>query len=307
MLGKLKEMFGTKGPDQPKAPSMPKDPVASKQRKSRVNLTRRFTFVSQTGQGSMSKVHRAVDNQSGRVVCIKVQIPDKNAAAAARTSKDSRPSEGEISSQIVHPHVVRTYEYGESTKQEHYLVMEFIDGVSLKYVREARSASLAEKLELLAQASEGLAAVHARGFIHHDIGPQNFLIDREHQVKLIDFGLAVPNTPAFRRPGNRTGTLQYMAPELVRRESIDERIDIFSFGALAFELLTDRLPYESNTGNSMAMMLQRINSEPLDPAAVNPTLPAELCALVRKMIARRKDDRWPTASTLAEAFRNISV
>ena len=104
------------------------------------------------------------------------------------------------------------------------------------------STYLGEKLELLAQAAEGLAAVHAQGFIHHDIGPQNFLVDREQQVKLIDFGLAVPNTPLFHRPGNRTGTLQYMAPELIRREATDERIDIFSFGAMAFEFLTGGCP-----------------------------------------------------------------
>jgi serine/threonine protein kinase len=301
MLGKLKGMFGQKGPSEASAPSAPKP------RMSRVNLQRRFTFVSQTGQGSMSRVHRAVDNQSGRVVCIKVQIPDKNAAAAARSAQEQRPSEGEISSKVVDPHVVRTFEYGLSTRGEHFLVMEFIDGVSLKYIREAHSTNLAEKLELLAQAAEGLAAVHARGFIHHDIGPQNFLVDREQQVKLIDFGLAVPNLPVFRRPGNRTGTLQYMAPELVRREAIDERIDIFSFGAMAFEFLTDRLPYDSNANNSMAMLLQRINSEPLDPARANPALPAEVCDLVRKLIARRKDDRWAKMSTVAEALRGVQV
>src|SRR3954470_22220532 len=110
MLGKLKEMFGQKGPGDAKAPGAPKP------RKSRVNLQRRFTFVSQTGQGSMSRVHRAVDNQTGRVVCVKVQIPDKNAAAAARSVKESRPPEGEISGQIIDPHVVRTFEYGDSTK-----------------------------------------------------------------------------------------------------------------------------------------------------------------------------------------------
>ena len=130
-------------------------------------------------------------------------------------------------------------------------------------------------MELLAQAAEGLAAVHAAGFIHHDINPRNFLVNREQQVKLIDFGLSVPNTPAFRRPGNRTGTLQYMAPELLRREPIDERIDIFAFGVLAFEFLTDRLPYDAN--NSTTLMLQRINTEPLDPAVVKPKLSEELC------------------------------
>jgi eukaryotic-like serine/threonine-protein kinase len=255
----------------------------------------------------MSRVHRAIDNQSGRVVCLKVQIPVKNAAAAARSSSENRPPEGEIGLKVVHPHVVRTFEHGDSTQGEHFVVMEFIEGVSLHYVREAREASLSERLELLAQAAEGLAAVHAHGYIHHDVGPKNFLVDRDRQVKLIDFGLAVPNTAAFRRPGNRTGTLQYMAPELVRREPTDERLDIFSFGAMAFELLTDRLPYDSNASNSMAMMMQRINQEPLDPAIANPELPTELTDLLRKLIARRKADRWPSMATVADALRKLPV
>jgi eukaryotic-like serine/threonine-protein kinase len=295
MLGKLKDLFG------------PNRPSAGKSRPSRVNLQRRFTLVSLTAQGSMSRVHRAVDNKTGRTVCLKVQIPDKNAAAAARSAQESRPPEGEIGVKIVHPHVVRTFEHGESTKGEHFVVMEFIDGVSLHYLRESHSTNLAEKIELLAQAAEGLAAVHAHGYIHHDIGPKNFLVDRERQVKLIDFGLAVPNTPAFRRPGNRTGTLQYMAPELVRREPTDERLDIFSFGAMAYELLTDRLPYDSSAANSMTMMLQRINQEPLDPLRADPTLPPELGELIRKLIARRKEDRLPSMTHVAEALRAIPV
>ena len=92
-----------------------------------------------------------------------------------------------------------------------------------------------------------------------------------------------------------------MAPELLRREPIDERIDIFAFGVLAFELLTDRLPYDAT--NTTAMMLQRINSEPLDPAAVKPKLSDELCNILRQLTARRTDQRWPRMSTLADALR----
>jgi len=296
MIGKLKELFKPKGPS------------GTKPRRSRVNLQRRYTMVSQTGQGSMSLVWRAVDNQSGRTVCLKVQNVEKNAAAAARSAVELRPPEGELASRVVHPHVVRTFDFGQSTQGEHFVVMEFIDGVSLQYIRETRSATLKEKLELLAQAAEGLAAVHEMKIIHHDIGPKNYLVDRDRQVKLIDFGLAVPNTPEFRRPGNRTGTLDYMAPELIRREPTDERIDIFSFGSMAFQLLTDRLPYEAAKANSMSMMVQRINSEPLDPsqADTSTSLPPVLHDLLRKLIARRKEDRWPTMSTLPEAFRKIA-
>jgi serine/threonine protein kinase len=294
MLGKLKEMFGGKATG------------GSKPRKARVNLDRRFTLVAETAQGSMSRVFRAVDNESGRSVCLKVQIPDKNLAAAARAERENRPDEGEVASQIVHPNVVRTLEYGVSTRGEQFLVMEFIDGVSLQFMRETKAVpKLEDKLDLLAQAAEGLAAVHAAGFIHHDVGPRNFLVDKHRHVKLIDFGLTVPNTPAFRKPGNRTGTLNYMAPELIRRECTDERLDIFGFGALAFEFLTDRLPYEG--GSTMNAMLVKINSEPLDPARANPALPPKVQELLRKLTARRKDDRWPKMATLPEALRSIRV
>jgi serine/threonine protein kinase len=292
MLGKLKEFFG------------PGQSGGAKRRRGRLNLQRRFAIVSETARGSMSHVYRAIDNQTGRTVCLKVQKPEKNRAAASRTSTEElRPLEGEIAIQLVHPHIVRTFEYGDSIQNEHYVVMEYIDGLSFQYIRETRSARTAQRVELLAQAAEGLAAVHAAGFIHHDINPRNFLVDREQQAKLIDFGLSVPNTPAFCRPGNRTGTVQYMAPELLRREPIDERIDIFSFGVLAFEFLTDRLPYDAN--NSTTMMLQRINTEPLDPAVVKPKLSQELCQILRQLTARRRDQRWAAMSTLPDALRSI--
>jgi len=195
-----------------------------------VNVERRFTILADTSsQGSMSRVYKAFDQETGRTICLKVQNREKNAAAAARASREeSRPQEGAIAIAVVHPHVVRTLEYGSTTGGEHYLLMDYIDGCNLQYLRDVKLGRTAQKVEWLAQAAEGLAAVHAAGFIHHDVNPRNFLLSREHQVKLIDFGLAVPNTPAFRGPGNRTGTLQYMAPELIRREPIDERIDIFS-------------------------------------------------------------------------------
>jgi eukaryotic-like serine/threonine-protein kinase len=292
MLAKLKEMFGSR------AGSVPARPWVA-----RVNLERRFRIVAQTGQGSMSQVFRAVDNQTGATVCLKVQNPGKNAAAAARTNR-TKPVEGEIALQVVHAHVVRTIEYGVSTRGEHFVVMEFIDGDNFQFLRETHAVPLlGDKLELLAQAAEGIAAVHAAGFIHHDVNPRNFLVGRDHVVKLIDFGLTVPNTAAFHRPGNRTGTLNYMAPELIRREPIDERIDVFAYGSVAFEFLTDRLPYDA--ASSMGSMIQRINSEPQDPARAHPGLPPELHQLLRKLTAKRKDDRWPRMATVAAALRAI--
>jgi serine/threonine protein kinase len=273
----------------------------------RVNLAKLYTTVAETGQGSMSRVYRAVENRSGRVVCLKVQDAAKSAAANARTVGAGRLNEGEIGKRINHPNVVKTFDWGYTTKGEHFIVMEFIDGVSLTYVRQSRVLKLEEKLEFLAQAADGLAAVHAAGFIHRDFGPKNLLVNRDDQVKLIDFGLAVPNTAAFQRPGNRTGTLNYMAPELLRREATDERIDIFSFGVTAFEFLTGRLPYDTTLTDPMAVMRMRINTNPTRLEVAAPQLPAELCALVNKALARKPADRWPAMNTMGEALRELPV
>ena len=201
MLARLKEMF-TVGSS-----------TAAGVYRRRVNLQRRFAIVADTSsQGSMSRVYKAVDQETGRAVCLKVQNREKNAAAAARASREQpRPAEGAIAIAVVHPHVVKTLEYGDTTAGEQYLVMEFIEGQSFQQIREAKLGPPAQKVEWLAQAAEGLAAVHSAGFIHHDINPRNYLIDREHRVKLIDFGLAVPNTPLVSRPGEPHGNLSNVA------------------------------------------------------------------------------------------------
>lgn len=306
-FGSKKSKSGT-STSRPKPAAAPakKPKLAAAPKVRRVNLDRRFTIIAETGQGSMSKVYRAVDNKSGRSICLKIQDTRKTAAAIARSHQVNRPPEGAIGVKIVHPNVVRTFEYGDTTKGEHYIVMEFIEGVSFNFVRESKSMDLAEKVELLAQAAEGLAAVHAAGFIHHDFGPKNLLVNRDNQVKLIDFGLAVPNTPQFGRPGNRTGTLNYMAPELIRREPTDERLDIFSFGVTAFEFFTGRIPYDT-AGDPMAIMRHRMNAPPMRLSQAAPHLPSELTELIDRALTRRKEDRWPKMSTLAEALREMPV
>lgn len=271
----------------------------------RVNLEKRFSISCETPQGSMSRVYRAIDKESGRTVCLKIQIPEKQTAAEARAHRATRPPEGEIAMKVIHPNVVRTYEHGISTDGERFLVMEFVLGVSLKFVREATKVGLRAKVGLLAQAADSLAAVHAAGFIHHDVNPNNFLVNHDNIVKLIDFGLAVPNTPDFQKPGNRTGMLQYMAPELIRREPTNEKIDIFGFGVMAYELLTGRLPFGA-TGSSIAQMTQKINVPPFDPVLANPRISDELRDVLLKTLARRKQDRWPSMSSLGDALRSIN-
>ena len=288
-----------------KAAPAPKAAPKTKVRRS--NVAKRFTTIAEIGQGTMSRVFRAMDNADGRIVCLKIQDKAKTVAAVARSSStEHRPTEGEIGTRIIHPNVVRTFEWGETGKRDYYVVMEFIDGVSLQFIRQSRVLTVGEKVELLAQAADGLAAVHAAGFIHHDFGPKNLLVDRDDRLKLIDFGLTIPNTPSFRRPGNRTGTLQYMAPEVIRRESKDERLDIFAWGVTAYELFTGRLPYET-ASDQMVMMRQRMNADPHLLAKYAPDLPAALCELIQKTIVRRRDDRWARMDRMADALRELEL
>src|ERR1700694_2297534 len=152
MLAKLKEIFGANGTGSP----------------GKVNLERRFTILAETSQGSMSKVYRALDSQSGRNVCLKVHNAEKNEAAAARACREDRPCEGEITAAVVHPNVVKILEFGLTTNREHFLVIPYVDGFSLQYIRENKSLpKLRHKLEVLAQIAEALAAVHTAGYIHH--------------------------------------------------------------------------------------------------------------------------------------------
>ncbi len=287
------------------AATQAKPPAAPKIKMRKVNIAKRFTILNEIGVGSMSRVYKAVDIQSGRTLCLKVQDLAKTHAAAVRAKTEGRVPEGEIGLRIHHPNVVKTFEYGLSTKKEHWMTMEYIEGVSLQYIREVKSRGLPGRLKLLIQAADGLAAIHQAGFIHHDFGPKNVLVDKESVAKIIDFGLAVPNTPAFQRPGNRTGTLLYMAPELIRRETTDERMDVFSFGIMAFELLTDRQPYDAT--DQIGIIRQRMNIDPMDIAQAAPDLPENLCAIIRKTLTRRKEDRIRSMTDVANALREVTV
>lgn len=305
-------LFGSKskgsaaGKAKANGASAPVPKPAARPKVKRVNLARSYTIIAETGQGSMSRIYRAMENATGRTVCLKLQDKAKTVAALSRSSAANRPTEGEIGMKIVHPNVVRTFDWGETSKREYFVVMEYVDGQSLQFVRQSRVLSLAEKVNLLAQAADALAAVHAAGFIHHDFGPKNLLVDRDDRVRLIDFGLSVPNTPEFQRPGNRTGTLQYLAPEVIRREAKDERIDVFAWGVTAFEFLTNRQPYD-DSADPMVTMRNRMNHDPLPLSRVAPHLPAPLCDLVQAALTRRKEDRWKRMDRMAEALRELDL
>src|SRR5262245_33103625 len=159
----------------------------------------------------MSKLWKARDLKSGRTVALKVldmpQIKRQIERMKRAYGGATPPSEGEVSIKLRHDNVVQTFDHGLSTKREQFLVMEFIEGVGMNFLIETNSPQITGKrIGYLAQAADGLAYMHEQKLIHRDFCPRNLMVNGEGVVKLIDFGLTVPNTPEFRRPGNRAGT-----------------------------------------------------------------------------------------------------
>jgi eukaryotic-like serine/threonine-protein kinase len=183
-------------------------------------------------------------------------------------------------------------------------VMEFIEGVGLNFLIETKSQHLnGKRINYLIQAAEALAYVHEQKFIHRDFCPRNLMVNPEGTVKLIDFGLAVPNSPEFRRPGNRSGTANYMAPELIKREPTNERVDVFSFGVSAYECITGKFPWEAP--DTTQMMVMHMNTPPKDPRKIRPDIDDDLAKVLMQTIAQNPKKRFSNMREVTESFRSL--
>jgi eukaryotic-like serine/threonine-protein kinase len=209
----------------------------------RVDISQRFELLKEAISGTMSKFYMARDRKDDRIVGLKILDAEKTAALEQRFRGLKKPSEGEIALKLVH------------TRGEQFLVMEYLNGPGLNSMLVAKSPLLnGRRVTILRQTAEALAEIHRLGYIHRDICPRNIVVDRACEtVKLIDFGLTVPDTPPFRQPGIRTGTPNYMAPEVVRRRSTSKLIDVFSFGVTAYEICTNDLPWPRGATGMDAM------------------------------------------------------
>lgn len=289
ILTKLKQLFAAK----------PKRKVKI------ANINKRFDLLGRTGQGSMSKVWRAHDRELGRTVCLKILDKAKTAKFEARFPGLRRPPEGEICMSLRHKNVVQTFEYGMTTDKEPYLVMELVDGMGLNFLIETKSPLIHGKyVDILLQAAEGLEYIHKQGYIHRDICPRNMMVTSSGVLKYIDFGLAIPLRPEFCRPGNRTGTPDYLAPEVIKRVTTDHRVDLFALGVTAFELFTGgELPWEK--AESMQTLLNHMNSPGKDPREFVPKMDKRTAAFLMKAIEREQGRRFQSAADFREALKNL--
>lgn len=308
LFSRLRQMFGGGGgatkKAAPKRPTAPPKPAkkAKAPPLQKIDVKKRFDLVNRLGQGSMSKVWRARDKSMGRTVCVKLLDKEKTAKFESRFQGMDKPREGAIGHELKHPNIVTTFEHGITTQGEPYLVMELIEGMGLNYLIETKSAQLeGKRADILTQIADAVDFLHKRGYMHRDICPRNVMVTREGQVKLIDFGLSIPSSPEFCRPGNRTGTPNYLAPELIRRTTTDQRVDLFALGVTAYEVYTGTLPWEK--AQSLQTLLSHMNSPGKPPQEARPDLDDETAAFLRKAVARDPNERFQTAADFAAALK----
>ena len=274
----------------------------------KVDINMRFDLLSEGLAGTMSKFHKARDRKTDRIVGLKICDSEKTALFEARFKELNKPSEGEIAMALRHPRIVETYEYGLTSKDQTYIVMEYIHGVGLHtLVRQRDPRLFGKRVPLIRQMAEAVQAVHEAGYIHRDVCPRNFIVaDDFASLKLIDFGLTLPDLPAFRQPGNRTGTPMYMAPEIVRRRPTDRRVDVFAFGVSAYELLTFELPWPHAEASGVGA-LSHDTDAPVSILELRPRLDPTLAEAITECIAPNRDERTPSLDAFLRRIRRVEA
>jgi len=259
-----------------------------------------YTVIEGLGRGGMGIVFRAFDNALRRHVAIKVLGPSSE-SSELRRARFAR--EGEIAASISHENVVTVYAVGGAGEIS-YLVMEYVDGMSLQDRLEMEPGlSVKEIVQLGAQIIEGLAAAHAKDLIHRDIKPANILLmTNVLRAKITDFGLARPVADSgLTEAGSLVGTPQYMAPEQVRGEPLDFRSDLFSFGCVLYAMCTRETPFGAD--RTQKILRRILDEQPRPILEINPRIPVELIRIVDKLLAKNPSDRFQSAKDVRTLLR----
>jgi eukaryotic-like serine/threonine-protein kinase len=205
---------------------------------------------------------------------------------------------------LKHENIVQTYAHGWTTDKEPYIIMELVDGVGLNFLIETKHKDLeGHRVDFLAQYATGIEHMHKLGFLHRDICPRNVMVNKDGVVKIIDLGLAVPYKPEFCKPGNRTGTTMYLAPELIKRMTTDHRIDLFALGVTAYETFTGDLPWER--GSSQEVLRRIVNQNARDPRELKPDLNKAVAEFLIKSVDREARNRFQTPGDFRDALQKL--
>jgi len=266
----------------------------------------RYEIGAVIGRGGMAEVHEGRDLRLGRRVAIKILRPDlaKDPTFQARFRREAQSA-----ASLNHPNVVAVYDTGQDTLSPEgdngepavvvpYIVMEFVDGMTLRQIVASGRRLLPERaLEITAGILSALDYAHRHGIVHRDIKPANVMLTRTGDVKVMDFGIAraINDVSSTMTSASAVmGTAQYLSPEQARGEVVDARSDLYSTGVVLFELLTGKPPF---TGDSaVAIAYQHVSEMPVIPSTIDPGVSSEIDAVVMRALAKRADDRYQSAS-----------
>ena len=255
-------------------------------------LADRYEIVSKIGAGGMSDVYKAKDHVLGRFVAIKVLKPefseDRGFVAKFRTEAQSAAG-------LEHPNIVNIYDVG-SEEGLHYIVMEYVEGITLKtYIEKKGQLSFKEAVSIAIQVARGIEAAHNKQIIHRDIKPQNIMISTEGKVKVMDFGIARAATSNTIN-SDVMGSVHYSSPEQARNGFVDGRSDIYSLGIVMYEMVTGRVPFDGDT--TVAVAIQHLQEEMVAPSAYAPNLPVSLEKIILKCTQKNADRRYQAMGDL---------
>jgi serine/threonine-protein kinase len=272
---------------------------------SKVDLDARYELLRVAISGTMSNFFKARDRQTGDIVGLKILDAEKIHIVEGRFKGLDKPSEAEIGMALNHPGIVRTLTAGTGFDGRQFIVLEFLEGAGLNSLLLGRTPQLdGRRLFLIRKMAEAIAALHKAGFIHRDICPRNFMVSPAlDRITLIDFGLTLPAKPEFMQPGNRTGTPNYMAPEIVRRKKTDQRLDLFAFGVTAYEVMTFDLPWPRGEDGRAA--LTHDLELPVDIRQRRPQINEQLAKAIMWCLAANPEDRCPTIERFLTAINGV--
>ncbi len=264
----------------------------------------RYEVVSVMGQGAMGTVYKASDPVIERTVAIKtINLELSREERAEFEERFYR--EAKSAGRLNHPNIVTIYDVGE-TENAAYIAMEYIEGESLRDVLDSGVVLPLKRIcQIAVQVANALDYAHANGVVHRDIKPANIMISRNRDAKIMDFGIALIPTGSRTQAGTVLGSPKYMAPEQLAGKPTDGRADIFSLGAVLYEMLTGATPF--NGDNLSAIMYKIMNEEPAPPSRLNARVPEVFDRIVARALAKRPEDRYANAKEFSRALRSEEV
>jgi len=261
----------------------------------------RYRIIEDLGEGGMGRVYKVFDTQIGEKLALKLILPE---IAAERRTIERFQNELKFARRVSHKNVCRMYHLSRE-QDTYFITMEYIEGENLRnMLRMTKKMSWAAAVHIAGQVCDGLAEAHRLGVVHRDLKPHNIIIDREGNVRIMDFGVARSlKTEEGTGSGIVIGTPEYMSPEQTEGGEADPRSDIYSLGIILYEMVTGRVPFESNS--FMEVMDRQRNEPPAPPGGFSPEIPESLNRLILRCLEKKKEDRYQTAEELGHDLERL--